>query len=95
MPLTTLRFAAGETTKTVRVNVNGDTRPEANETVLLNLSAPTGVVVGDAQATGTIVDEEGQPIVYVGDGSVAEGHAGRRRWRSRFGSRWHPAAPSR
>ena len=32
--------AAGETTKTVHVNVNGDTRPEANETVLLNLSAP-------------------------------------------------------
>lgn len=51
-------FAAGETTKTVSVTVAGDTAAEANETVLLRLTAPVGVVVADASGTGTIVNND-------------------------------------
>ncbi|MBP6702290.1 MAG: M4 family metallopeptidase, partial [Vicinamibacteria bacterium] len=55
----TLTFAAGETTKTVAVVVNGDTTPEANETFVLNLTSPTGgAVIGDSQGVGTIATED-------------------------------------
>ena len=38
----TLTFGVGQTTKTVTVNVTGDTQVEADETFFVNLSAPTG-----------------------------------------------------
>ncbi|HEX8770882.1 MAG TPA: Ig-like domain-containing protein, partial [Acidimicrobiales bacterium] len=47
MPLSTATFAAGETSKTVSVAVTGDTAPEANETLNLVLSTPTGATVAD------------------------------------------------
>jgi hypothetical protein len=55
LPLTTISFAAGETSKTVNVTISGDTTVEPTETVLLNLSAPTGgLTLADTQATGEI-----------------------------------------
>lgn len=61
--LGTVSFAQGQTTATVTVIVNGDTAPEANETVLLNLSNATGgAQIGDAQGIGTIQnDDAGTP----------------------------------
>lgn len=58
-----VNFAAGQNTATVDVMVNGDTVPEANETVFLNLSGATGgVQIGDAQGVGTIQnDDAGTP----------------------------------
>ena len=56
---TTVSFAAGETTKTVTVNVTGDTTPEANETFNVKLSSPTGAVVSDVTGVATIVDDDG------------------------------------
>ncbi|HEX8560091.1 MAG TPA: Ig-like domain-containing protein [Pyrinomonadaceae bacterium] len=51
----TLAFAAGEQVKTVSVNVCSDADgSETNETLLLNLSAPSGGNIVDAQAVGTI-----------------------------------------
>ena len=55
---TVLSFAAGETSKTVTVTVTGDAVVEGDETVLLRLSVPDGVVVADAQATGTIANDD-------------------------------------
>ena len=57
--LTTVSFAAGETTRTITVNVTGDTTPEANETFNVNLSSPTGAVVSDNSGTATIVNDDG------------------------------------
>lgn len=59
----TVSFAAGQNTATVSVTVNGDTAPETNETVLLNLSnATAGAQIGDAQGAGTIQnDDAGTP----------------------------------
>ena len=44
---TTVTFAAGETTKTVTVTVNGDTAVEANETFSVRLTTPTGATIAD------------------------------------------------
>jgi CSLREA domain-containing protein len=54
----TLNFAPGETTKTVMVDVNGDTANEANETFFVNLSGATNATVADAQGQGTINNED-------------------------------------
>ena len=50
----TLTFAPGETAKTVEVAVLGDTEEEGAETLTLTLSEPSGAILGDAEATGTI-----------------------------------------
>lgn len=49
---------AGQTSRTFAVTINGDTRPEANETFLVKLSAPVGAGIGDGQAVGTILTDE-------------------------------------
>ncbi len=53
-----LGFAPGETTKTVTVNVNGDTANELNETFFVNLSGATNATVADAQGQGTINNDD-------------------------------------
>lgn len=70
----TLTFAPGETTETVTVLVNGDRAGEPNETFVVNLSQPAGVIIGDGQGVGTIVDDE--PRVSIGDVAKKEGNGG-------------------
>jgi predicted extracellular nuclease len=54
-----LKFAAGETSKTITVNVNGDTLSELNETFNVNLFNPTkGALLTDNSGTGTIINDE-------------------------------------
>ena len=57
---TTLTFAAGETSKTIPIEIMEDAAREGNETVRLILSNPTGGAMLGAygQATLTIVDNE-------------------------------------
>ncbi len=50
----TLTFASGETAKTVTVPVLDDAHDEGEETLTLRLSAATGAVIADGEATGTI-----------------------------------------
>ena len=75
-----VRFAAGETQKTVSVTINGDTKFEGAETFNINLSnATNGATIADATAVGTIQNDDAQPVagsVIIGDASVAEGNAG-------------------
>lgn len=54
----TLIFAPGQTSKTVTVNVIADTAFEANETFIVNLTAPSGATIADGQAIGTIQDDD-------------------------------------
>ena len=72
----TLTFQAGETRKTVAVNVHGDLAPESNEVFLLTLSGRLGAALGDGQALGTIVDEEGCPSPSLLTNGGAEDGAG-------------------
>lgn len=73
----TLTFADGVVDQTVTVALNkdaiNDTAIHGDKTLLLNLTNPvgTGVTIGKAQATGTIVDDEA-PLVSVADVSVVE-----------------------
>jgi probable HAF family extracellular repeat protein len=55
----TVTFAAGETSKTISVVINGDRNPELNETVIVRLSNTSdSAIIGDGHATITIVDDE-------------------------------------
>jgi len=72
----TVSFAAGETSKTVTVKVNGDAIDEPDERFFVNLSSPTNVTIGDGQGAGTITDNDDPPAVSVGDASVSEGDSG-------------------
>ena len=54
----TLTFGPGETSKTVRVAVLNDAEDDSGETFTLRLSNASGATIADAEATGTIADEE-------------------------------------
>ncbi len=69
----TLTFAAGTTSQTIRVSVTGDTTNEANETVIITLSnATAGAGISTAVGTGTITDND-TPGFSVNSPSVTEG----------------------
>ena len=72
----TVTFAAGETVKTIDVLVNGDVASEGDETLFVNLSAPTNATIADAQGVGTIKDDDSLPALSIGDVSTAEGDSG-------------------
>ena len=60
----TLTFATGETTKTVAVTVLDDGHDEGNETMTLTLSNPSGALLTDATATGTIRNSDPMPKAW-------------------------------
>ncbi len=75
----TLTFAPGITEQTVSVTINGDTKVEPNETVLVNLSNATVATIANAQATGTIQNDDidvDLPIISLDDVEVTEGDSG-------------------
>jgi glucose/arabinose dehydrogenase len=53
-----LTIAAGSTTGTITVAINGDTAVEANETFFVNLSSPSGATLARAQGQGTITNDD-------------------------------------
>ncbi|OPF19969.1 hypothetical protein B1L04_00355 [Microcystis aeruginosa KW] len=59
---TPLTFNAGETSKTITVAVNGDTKVESNETFFVNLSSLNAngrnVTIADNQGQGTITNDD-------------------------------------
>jgi hypothetical protein len=70
----TLTFAAGETTKSVTITVNGDTAVEVSETFVVNLSAASGATIADSQGQGTITnDDVAAPPVGGGGGGGGGG----------------------
>jgi Calx-beta domain-containing protein len=69
-------FAPGDTSENVDVTVNGDTELEADETFSVALTNPTNATVSDASGTGTILADEVEPVVSIGNAAVTEGNAG-------------------
>ena len=57
----TLNFAAGQTTQSVSVQVNGENVYEDDETFFVNLSNPTNAEISDAQGIGTINNDDPPP----------------------------------
>ena len=74
----TLTFNPGETSKTITVNVNGDTTYENDETFNVVLTNPTGATLSTTTATETIVNDDTQPTVSIAatQASVLEGNVG-------------------
>ncbi|MGI9597852.1 MAG: Calx-beta domain-containing protein, partial [Acidimicrobiales bacterium] len=69
-------FLTGESTKQVSVTVNGDDDFEADETLTVDLSNPSGgLSIGDGSGQVTITNDDAI-AVSVGDVSVVEGGAG-------------------
>lgn len=57
--LTAQTIAAGASSASVAIVINGDAAVEANETFTVTVSAVTGATVADGQAMGTIVNDDG------------------------------------
>jgi CSLREA domain-containing protein len=72
----TLTFNPGETSKSVAVQIVGDTATELAETFNVTLSNPVSVTVADGSATGTINNDDGPPSITINDVAVVEGDSG-------------------
>ncbi|UPY36285.1 Calx-beta domain-containing protein [Sediminicoccus sp. KRV36] len=57
----TLTFAAGETSRTIQVAVQGDTAVEGHEAFAIRLSNPTGATIADGAAIATITNDDAAP----------------------------------
>ena len=51
-------FQPGTVTRTLDVNIIGDTALEPDETFFVNLSEPFGTTIADGEGTGTILDDD-------------------------------------
>jgi Ca2+-binding RTX toxin-like protein len=73
-----LTIPAGQSSGTITVFVNGDTKFEADETFSVNLAAPTTgtATISNAKGTGTIVNDDSAPVVSINSVSIKEGNTG-------------------
>ena len=60
-----LTFMAGETEMTVEVAVMDDAHDEGSETLTFTLSNPSGAVIDDGEATGTITNADAMPKAWI------------------------------
>jgi hypothetical protein len=63
LPLATLTFNPGQTSKTVSVAVTGDTTVEPNEKFNVVLGTPTNAVIADGTGIGTILNDDVAALV--------------------------------
>ena len=61
----TLTFTAGESSKMIEVTVLDDSHDEGEETLTLRLSDPSGGVLTDSEATGTIENRDPMPKAFM------------------------------
>ncbi len=73
-----MTIPAGETSRPVTVQVNGDTLDEVNETFKVNLTDPVNATIEDGQGVATITDDDPQSALSIDDVSVTEGNSGDR-----------------
>ena len=73
---TTLTFDPGETSKTITVNVKGDTTVETDQTFTVDLSNAVNATIFDAQGIGTILNDDSTPLFEIDDVSITEGNSG-------------------
>ena len=67
-----LTFQAGTVLRTIQVSPVDDDRAEPTETFVVELSAPVGATITDAEGTGTITDDD-DPAFSVTGGTGVEG----------------------
>jgi hypothetical protein len=78
-----LVIPAGQTTGTISVLVNGDTKVEGNEVFHVNVTSTDATVTPASYATGNITNDDstsppppGRPSVSIGNASTVEGNSG-------------------
>jgi hypothetical protein len=71
-------IAAGLTSKTFVVTLNGDTAAESDETFVVNLNAAVGATIVDSQAIGTIINDDANSDIFWRNGSTGANT----RWKS-------------
>ncbi len=69
-------FAPGETSKSIVVQVNGDTVSEPDELFMVNLSGAINTTVGQAIATVKIVNDDQATVLNILNASLTEGDSG-------------------
>lgn len=72
----TVTFAAGQTSRTISITVNGDTSVEPDETFTVTLSSATNATLGQATGTATILNDDANPILSISDARAVEGNSG-------------------
>ena len=72
----TVTFVPSDTSEPVTVLVNGDCKPEVQETFVVNLSAPVGATISDNQGSGFINNDDAANDISIGDVTLAEGNSG-------------------
>jgi len=71
-------IAAGQTSQTITVLVNGDTQAESDEYLAVNVTGVSGASVSGGWAYGTILDDDTPPSIYIDDPYISEGNSGTR-----------------
>jgi glucose/arabinose dehydrogenase len=69
-------FPPNQTSRTVSIPLLNDALDEDDETFVVNLTAPSGISIGDGQAQGTITDDDPLPALTAADCAALEGDAG-------------------
>jgi hypothetical protein len=59
----TVTFNPSETSKPVTITINGDTRPEPDETFFVDLSNAANATITDSRGVGTITNDDGALVV--------------------------------
>jgi hypothetical protein len=72
----TLTFVPNDAAETIAVTVNGDLTAELDESFRFVLTAPSNADLGDAEALGTIVDDELLPVIDIDEPTLEEGQSG-------------------
>ena len=72
----TLTLAPGETSKTITVEVLGDTADEPDETVRLQIASPTNATLGTNSRGDGIIEDDDLGVLRTGPASVTEGNTG-------------------
>ncbi|MDA0920601.1 MAG: hypothetical protein O2945_16135 [Planctomycetota bacterium] len=70
----TLVFASGELSKTITVEVNGDTTTESTEQFFVQLFNPVNALLSNDRGTGTILNDDA--VVTFADVDIVEGDSG-------------------
>jgi Calx-beta domain-containing protein/beta-propeller uncharacterized protein DUF5122 len=61
---------------TLPIQVNGDTKHEADETLTVTISSPVNAQIGRATGQVTILNDDGTPSLSINDVTIAEGDTG-------------------
>ena len=72
----TLTFEPGETSRTITISTLADSLDEEDEIFFVGLSEPDSAALGQAQAIGTISDDDAEPNLSIVNVSVNEGDSG-------------------